>query len=76
MDLDDLFGPKPIVINLRAKDRWEAIDELIGHLVATNKVKAGHQDAIVAAVKKRESSDEHGNWVWDWSAARHDGFDS
>jgi len=56
MNLDDLFGPKSIVINLSAKDRWQAIDELVGHLVAIKKIETGHQDAIVAAVRKRESS--------------------
>jgi mannitol/fructose-specific phosphotransferase system IIA component (Ntr-type) len=56
MNLDDLFGPKPVVLNLQAKDHWEAIDELIGHLVTTRKIKTEHKDAIVAAVKKRESS--------------------
>jgi len=33
MDFDDFLGPKPIVVDLRAKDRWDAIDELVGHLV-------------------------------------------
>jgi len=56
MDLEDFFGPKPIVIDLRAENRWEAIDELINHLVATRRIKPEHEDAIAAAVKKRESS--------------------
>src|SRR5438552_1287164 len=56
MDLDDLFGPKPLVIDLQAKDRWEAIEELISHLVATKKLKPEHRDAIAAGIKKRESS--------------------
>ena len=54
MDLDDLFGPKPSVIDLRAKDRWEAIDELVAHLVATNRIKPEHTDAILTAIKQRE----------------------
>lgn len=53
-DLDDFLGPKPIRINLRAKDRWEAIDELEGHLVVTDKIKPDHQQAILAAVTQRE----------------------
>ncbi len=56
MDLDDFFGPKPIVIDLRAENRWEAIDELINHLVATHKIKPEHEEAVAAIVKKRESS--------------------
>jgi hypothetical protein len=29
MDLNDFLGPEPIVIELRAENRWQAIDELI-----------------------------------------------
>jgi mannitol/fructose-specific phosphotransferase system IIA component (Ntr-type) len=54
MDLDDFLGPKPIVINLRAKDRWEAIGELVGHLVVTNKIRPDHKEAVLAAVTERE----------------------
>jgi fructose-specific phosphotransferase system IIA component len=56
MDLGDLFGPKPIVIDLRARTRWEAIDELINHLVANRRIKSEHRDAIVESVRKREAS--------------------
>jgi mannitol/fructose-specific phosphotransferase system IIA component (Ntr-type) len=56
MDLNDFLGPKPIVIDLQAKDRWQAIDELIGALVANGKIKDKDKDAIVGAVKRRESS--------------------
>lgn len=54
MDLDDFLGPKATVINLRAKDRWAAIDELVGNLVATSKIKPDHKEAILAAVTQRE----------------------
>jgi nitrogen PTS system EIIA component len=54
MDLDDLFGPKPSVVDLNAEDRWEAIDELLGHLVSRHKILSEHRDAIAAAVKQRE----------------------
>jgi fructose-specific phosphotransferase system IIA component len=56
MDLDDFLGPKPIVVDLHAANRWEAIDELINHLVANDKIKSEHRDAIAANVRKRESS--------------------
>src|SRR5260221_9714708 len=56
MDLDDFFGPNPIVTNLHAKSRWEAIDELIQHLVVSKKIDRGQQEAITEAIKKRESS--------------------
>ena len=44
------------VTDLKAADRWLAIDELINNLVATGKIKAANRDAIAAVVKKRESS--------------------
>jgi hypothetical protein len=28
MDLTDLFGSEPVLIDLRAEDRWQAIEEL------------------------------------------------
>ena len=42
--------------DLRATNRWEAIDELIDTLVATGKISPNHREAIVTVVKKRESS--------------------
>jgi hypothetical protein len=56
MDLNDFFGPKPIVIDLHAENRWEATDELINHLVANHKIKTEHRDAIAVSVRKRESA--------------------
>ncbi len=37
-------------------NRWEAIDELIQQLVTTARIQPENRDAIVAVVKKRESS--------------------
>src|SRR5512133_3709154 len=54
MDFNDVFGPKPHVIHLYATDRWEAIDELVGHLVVANKIRAEHSDIIAVLVKQRE----------------------
>ena len=56
MDLSDFFGSDSVIPAMRASDRWEAIDELIGNLVASSKIKAEHREAITAVVKKRESS--------------------
>src|ERR1700689_317155 len=56
MDLADILGREQIVPDLKATNRWEAIDELIGNLVATGKIQPGDRDAVTAAVKKRESS--------------------
>jgi mannitol/fructose-specific phosphotransferase system IIA component (Ntr-type) len=56
MDLADILTEAQIVPDLRATNRWEAIDELIGNLVATGKIQPGDRDAVTAAVKKRETS--------------------
>lgn len=56
MDLNDFLGPKPIIVDLHAKDRWAAIDELMDHLVANHKIKAEHRNAIAESVRKREST--------------------
>ncbi len=56
MDFDDPLGPKPNVVDLQAKDRWSAIEELIGHLATTGKIRLEHVNEITAAVKRRENS--------------------
>jgi mannitol/fructose-specific phosphotransferase system IIA component (Ntr-type) len=56
MDLGDILSREQIITDLRAANRWEAIDELIENLVSTGKIKPEHQEAIAAVVKKRESS--------------------
>ena len=56
MDLGDILSREQIIPDLRATNRWEAIDELINNLVATGKILPEHHDAIAAVVKKRESS--------------------
>jgi mannitol/fructose-specific phosphotransferase system IIA component (Ntr-type) len=56
MDLGDILTPEQIKADLQAATRWEAIDELIANLIASGKIKPEHKDAIVAVVKKRESS--------------------
>ncbi|HEY9174066.1 MAG TPA: PTS sugar transporter subunit IIA [Verrucomicrobiae bacterium] len=56
MDLVDILSKDQIVTELRAANRWEAIDELIGVLVDTGKIKPEHRDAVSAVVRKRENS--------------------
>ncbi|MFN3407673.1 MAG: PTS sugar transporter subunit IIA [Limisphaerales bacterium] len=56
MDLGDILSKDQIIPDLQASDRWQAIDELIGNLVATGKIKAEHREAITAVVRKRETS--------------------
>jgi mannitol/fructose-specific phosphotransferase system IIA component (Ntr-type) len=54
MDLEHVFGPKPFVVELKARDRWEAIDELVEHLVETQRIEARNKEAITIAIKQRE----------------------
>jgi mannitol/fructose-specific phosphotransferase system IIA component (Ntr-type) len=56
MLLCDILQKDLIVPELTANDRWQAIDELLGHLVQSGKIQAVHRDAIATVVKKRETS--------------------
>jgi mannitol/fructose-specific phosphotransferase system IIA component (Ntr-type) len=56
MDLGDILSKEQIITDLNSTTRWEAIDELVALLVKTGKIKPEDQEAIVAVVKKRESS--------------------
>ena len=56
MNLGDILGASNIQPDMQATDRWAAIDELVGNLITTGKIKAENRDAITAVVKKRESS--------------------
>ena len=53
---DDFFGPGVSVVDLEAKDRWQAIEELMSHLVDTHKIQSQHRDSIAESIRKRESS--------------------
>jgi len=54
--LSDILNRNQIIMSLQATNRWQAIDELIGNLVETGKIKPEHRDAVTAVVRKRESS--------------------
>jgi mannitol/fructose-specific phosphotransferase system IIA component (Ntr-type) len=56
MNLGDILTTRQIVPELNAGTRWEAIDELVGCLVDSGKIRTEHRDAVVAVVKKREAS--------------------
>ena len=56
MNLGDILTPAQIVPELQAANRWEAIDELIGILIATGRIKPEHREGVTAVVRKRETS--------------------
>ncbi len=56
MNLGDILNPALIVPELKAADRWQAIEELVDLLVATGKIQPEHREPVIAVVKKRENS--------------------
>ncbi|MEI8044566.1 MAG: PTS sugar transporter subunit IIA [Verrucomicrobiota bacterium] len=56
MELTDILGPRQIIPELAATNRWGAIDELIAVLAATGKIQPGQVASITEAVKWRERS--------------------
>ena len=56
MELSDFLTKEQVVTDLKASDRWEAIEELIDLLVAKGRIKSEHREAIVSVVKNREPS--------------------
>jgi mannitol/fructose-specific phosphotransferase system IIA component (Ntr-type) len=56
MNLGDILNPEQILPEMRATNRWEAIDELLDTLVTCGRIKAEHRQAIATVVKKRETS--------------------
>ena len=56
MELADFLTKEQVVTDLKATDRWEAIEELIDLLVANGQGDSDHREAVVSVVKKRETS--------------------
>jgi len=56
MHLADILSPAQIIPEMRATNRWEAIDELVEQLVIAGRVAPEHRQDIAAVVKKREQS--------------------
>ena len=56
MNLGDILTTQQIVPELKATNRWEAIDELIGTLVLAGKITPPDREAVTTVVKKREQS--------------------
>src|SRR5216117_53046 len=56
MDLVDILTKEQILPDLKATNRWEAIDELIANLVTNGKIKPENREAVTAVVRKRETS--------------------
>jgi mannitol/fructose-specific phosphotransferase system IIA component (Ntr-type) len=56
MHLADILSAAQIIPEMRAADRWEAIDELVQQLVIAGRIAPEHRQDIAGVVKKREQS--------------------
>ena len=56
MHLADILSATQIIPEMRASNRWEAIDELVAQLVTAGRVAPEHRLDIAGVVKKREQS--------------------
>lgn len=56
MTLADILSKEQIITDLKATNRWEAIDELLQNLQCCGKIKPENREQISTVVKKRESS--------------------
>lgn len=54
--LAEILTEGQILPEMRARNRWEAIEELVGQLVAAGRVAETQRERIVAALRKREQS--------------------
>ena len=56
MNLAEILQEQQIVTEMKASDRWEAIEELIDRLISAGKLDPDSRSAVIAVVKQRESS--------------------
>ena len=56
MNLSDILTPDTVLPNLKAKDRWEAIEELVDALILAKSLPPQNRDTVIAALRKREQT--------------------
>lgn len=56
ISLAGILAENRVLPQLRAKDRWEAIDEMVACLVQTGVLRPEQRQSVVAALRKREST--------------------
>ena len=56
MQLSELIQEDVIKVGLTARDKWEAIEELVDVLVAAHEIRLGDRAEVVQAVQARERS--------------------
>jgi mannitol/fructose-specific phosphotransferase system IIA component (Ntr-type) len=56
MLLSELIQEDVVKVGLEARDKWEAIEELVDMLVAAHEIRLADRDAVISAVTAREKS--------------------
>ena len=56
MTLNEIVKTEHIVSELKATNRWEAIDELVDNLVTNGAIAKSDRDAVIDVVRTRENS--------------------
>jgi mannitol/fructose-specific phosphotransferase system IIA component (Ntr-type) len=56
MTLASLLSEKQIIPEMMAADRWQAIEELVGRLVADNLLDQSHREEALASIRHREET--------------------
>ena len=56
MRLTELFGPEDLLVGFAPADKWQAIRELVDHLVARGRLAAADAEDVLEAVLSREKS--------------------
>jgi mannitol/fructose-specific phosphotransferase system IIA component (Ntr-type) len=56
MTLSDIVQADHIEPDLKAEDRWAAIDELVDKLIASGALRKEDRESIIEVIKKREKS--------------------
>ena len=56
MKLSEIINGKNIISELKATDRWEVIDEMVGNLVESGVLRESAREPILDSIKKREAS--------------------
>lgn len=56
MRLTELFGPEDLLVGFDPADKWQAIRDLVDHLVACGRLAGAQAEDVLEAVQSRERS--------------------
>jgi mannitol/fructose-specific phosphotransferase system IIA component (Ntr-type) len=56
MKFSEIITPTQIILELKATDRWAAIEEIVHHLIGTHQELQSQYDSILQAVRYREQN--------------------